>query len=142
MLLIDVNVLVYAHRGDSDSHDAWSTWLGSRVNGSEPWALTVGTLSGFLRIVTNHRVFSIPTPLADALAFVDALCESDTLVVLGPGPKNRSIFLDLVQQTEARGKHIPDAEFAAIAIEHGCELASADRDFSRYPGPRYRHPLR
>jgi toxin-antitoxin system PIN domain toxin len=142
LLLVDTNVLIYAHRADAPEHAAWRSWLELRVNGAEPWAVSVGAIAGFLRIVTNHRVFPLPTPLRDALAFVGALRSSPTLVVVGPGPRTLSIFLELVASTEAKGKHIPDAEIAAVALDHGCELASADRDFSRYPSLRWRHPLR
>jgi toxin-antitoxin system PIN domain toxin len=142
LLLVDTNVLVYAHRADTLDHGAWRSWLEQRANGVEPWAVTVGVIAGFLRIVTSHRVFPTPTPLGEALRFVDALRASQSVVVLGAGPRTVPTFLDLVRSTDARGKHIPDAELAALALEHGCELASADRDFCRYPGLRYRHPLR
>lgn len=76
MILTDVNVLVYAHRRDTQSHEHYADWLAQISGGQEELALTEMTLTGFLRIVTNPRIFSEPATLAQAMAFVDALRRS------------------------------------------------------------------
>ena len=142
MLLPDVNVLVYAHREEAPEHVAYADWLSRVAGGPAPFALSPLVLSGFLRVVTNPRVFKQPTPQATALDFVDHLCKVPTSRVLLPGPANLAIFLRLCRESGATGKLVADAYHAALAVEHGCELVTADADFSRFPGLRWRHPLR
>jgi toxin-antitoxin system PIN domain toxin len=98
-------------------------------------------MSGFLRVVTHPRVFKQPTPIATAVAFVEKLRNSDTVRILDPQDRHLAIFLELCRKTEAIGNRVPDAYLAAIAIEHGATLATADRGFARYPGLRWEHPL-
>jgi hypothetical protein len=98
-------------------------------------------IASFLRLVTNARVFRTPTPLAEALEFVAALRASTSLVVLRPGPRQMDIFLDLCRSSRARGKLVPDAWLAALAIEHGCTWCSCDRDFARFDDLVWEDPL-
>lgn len=141
MLLFDVNVLVYAHRREHPEHARYGAWLTSTVTGSEPYGLSELACSGFVRIVTNQRIFADPTPIETALAFIANLRNRPNAVCLRPGPNNWRLFAGLCAQVEARGKLIADAYHAALAIEHGCEWVTADSDFSRFQGLRWRHPL-
>ena len=143
MLLPDVNVLVYAHRTDSiPSHAEYAEWLSGMATGPEPFALSVLALSGFVRIVTSDRIFSPPSSVDDAFGFIDQLAQRPTARVVGPGPDHMTIFERLCRDTGATGKLVADAQHAAIAIEHGCTMVSTDSDFDRFPGLRWRHPLR
>lgn len=141
MVLPDVNVLVYAHRQDADAHDRYRDWLQDIVNGESAFALSDIVLSGFLRIVTHPKVFRSPSALDDAMQFVNQLRESPIAVSLQPGENHWSIFQRLASHAGARGNLIPDAYLAALAIEHGCEWITTDRDFSRFEGLMWRHPL-
>lgn len=98
-------------------------------------------LSGFLRIATNPRVFSPPAPIERALAFADVLRAHTSTVVLAPGERHWDIFRQLCVDAGARGNLVPDAYLAALAIESGSEWITTDRDFARFPGLRWRHPL-
>ena len=143
MLLPDVNVLAYAHRRDSSpSHAEYAAWLSGLATGPEPFALSVLALSGFVRITTNDRIFSPPSTIEEAFGFVSELVERPTARIVGPGPDHMVIFERLCRAARARGKLVADAQHAAIAIEHGCTLVSTDSDFDRFPGLRWRHPLR
>lgn len=142
MILPDVNVLVYAFREDSPDHEGYARWLQERLDGSEPVALADFVLSGFLRIVTHPRIFHPVTPLNCAVDFVEAVKAASTSVRLRPSERHWSVFLDLCAQAGARGNAIPDAYLAALAIEQGCTLYTADHGFARYPGLRWFHPLR
>lgn len=143
MLLPDVNVLVYAHRSDSiPSHAEYAEWLAGLATGPEPFALSVLVLSGFVRISTNDRVFNPPSTIDDAFGFLLELVERPTARVIGPGPDHLLIFERLCRDAGATGKLVADAQHAAIAIEHGCTMVSTDSDFDRFPGLRWRHPLR
>jgi len=98
-------------------------------------------LAGFLRVVTHPRVFHPPTPLAPALAFTHAFRERANAVLLAPGARHWTIFTKLCRESAARGNLVPDAWLAALAIESGCEFVTTDRDYARFPGLRWRHPL-
>ncbi len=138
---MDVNVLVYAHREDAPDHAAYRTWVEEIVNGNASWAFSEHVLSGFVRIVTHSRIFDPPSPLGTAMTFCHSLRMSPTSVKVSPGDRHWGIFERLCTSAGAKGNLIPDAYFAALAIESGCEWITTDRDFSRFPGLRWRHPL-
>lgn len=141
MLVPDVNVLVYAHREDAPEHDAYATWLRELVTAAEPFALSELVLVGFLRLVTNHRVFREPTPADVAMNFLDQLLARPTCRQIRPGPRHWEIFANLYTATRATGAFVADVQHAAVVIEHGCEWVTSDGDFARIPGLRWRHPL-
>ena len=141
MILVDVNVLVYAHREDAEDHTAYRDWLMGVVNGRPAYGMADLVLSGFLRVVTHPRVFDPPSPLRDALSFVQTLREQSHCVRVEPGPRHWEIFRNLCQSVGARGNLIPDAYLAAFAIETGSQWITTDRDFSRFPELDWRHPL-
>ncbi len=141
MILPDVNVLVYAHREDAPRHNEYRGWLEAMVNGNQSFGLSNLVLSGFLRVVTHPRVFADPTPLESALSFTAALQAGDARVAIAPGDRHWDIFSGLCQEVGARGNLIPDAWFAALAIESGSEWITTDRDYARFSGLRWRHPL-
>jgi len=142
VILPDVNVLIYAHREESPEHDAYARWLTELAVGREPFGLSELVLSGVVRIVTNAKIFRTPTPTATAMRFARSLLERPQAVRLRPGSRHFEIFEELSRQTGATGKLVADAYHAALAIEHGCEWVSTDADFGRFPGLRWRHPLR
>jgi hypothetical protein len=141
MILPDVNVLVYAHREDASRHDEFRAWLEAVLRGPSAYGLSDLVLSGFVRIVTHPRVFEQPTPLADALDFVATIRDQEHRVAVRPGPRHWEIFRSLCEQAEVRGNLVPDAWLAALAIESGSEWITTDRDYTRFPGLRTRHPL-
>ena len=142
MLLPDVNVLIYAHVEDSTpDHAQYARWISRLATGPEPFALSVLVLSGFIRIVTNPRIFKPPSTLNQSFAFVSALAERPTARIVGPGPDHMEIFEQLCRASGARGTLVADAQHAAVALEHGCTMVTTDSDFSRFPGLRWQHPL-
>lgn len=141
LILPDVNVLVYAHREDAANHVAYRRWLEDVVNGDESFGISELVLSGFVRVVTHAKVFNKPSPLADALAFAAQLREPPNSVRVAPGPRHWDLFRRLCTDIGAKGNLVPDAYLAAMAIESGSEWITTDRDFSRFSGLRWRHPL-
>ena len=139
MILADVNVLVYAHRVDAPDHLRYRDWLLNAVNGDAAYGMSDLVLSGFLRVVTHPRVFRRPTPLKVALAFVTEIRERPNCVPVIPGSRHWEIFAHLCKTVGARGNLIPDAYFAALAIESGTEWVTTDGDYARFPGLRLRH---
>ena len=130
---------MYAHREDADRHEAYRDWLLRAVDDEQPYGVSDLVLSGFLRVVTHPRVFMQPTPLAQALAFCNALRSNGTPIE--PGRRHWQIFKRLCTDVGARGNVIPDAFLAAIAIESNSEWITTDRGFRRFPRLRVRHPL-
>jgi toxin-antitoxin system PIN domain toxin len=141
VILPDVNVLVYAFRGAAPGHPDYHDWLQDQVNRQEAFGLSELVLSGALRILTHPRVFSPPTPTAAALAFLEVLRSAPNCVLVQPGARHWEIFTRLCATANAKGNLVADAYLAALAIEHGCEWITTDRDFARFPGLRWRHPL-
>ncbi len=141
MILLDVDVLVHAFHEGSPDHRAHREWLLATVASDEPFGLSELVLSGFVRVATHPRVFDPPAPVGDALAFADALRSQPNAIVVAPGGRHWEIFERLCLAAGAKGNLVPDAYLAALAIESGCEWITSDRDFSRFPGLRWRHPL-
>jgi uncharacterized protein len=141
MLLPDVNVLIYAHRRESPEHERYAEWLTRLAEGPEPFAISELGASGFVRIVTNSRIWDEATATEDALEFIERLRIRSNARLLTHGSASWDIFVRLCVAARARGKLVADAYHAALAIEHGCELVTTDSDFARFPGLRHRHPL-
>ncbi|MGD2113854.1 MAG: type II toxin-antitoxin system VapC family toxin [Acidobacteriota bacterium] len=137
----DINVLIYAHREDAPEHERYAAWLRRLASGPEPFALSSWILSGFLRIVTNPRIFDPATPTDTAIAFCRRLRNRPHAVSVAPGPRHWRILVDLIERADVRGALVSDAHLAALAIEQGCELVTTDGDFGRFPDLRWRHPL-
>lgn len=138
MLLADVNVLIYAHRPDSPEHRMANEWLTGALEGDEPVGVSELVLSGFLRVVTNHRVYREPSPVDVALGFCDAVREAPAAVALRPGPRHWAIFASLCRTVGARANVVPDAFHAALAIENRATWITTDRGFARFPGLSWR----
>jgi toxin-antitoxin system PIN domain toxin len=141
LILPDVSVLVYAHRRDAADHAAFRDWLESLLNGDESYGITRQVLGSFIRVVTHPRVFKTPSRIEDAFRFASQLLKLPNAILIEPGPRIWEIFERLCQEHNARGNLVPDAWFAALTIESGCEWITTDRDFSRFKGLRWRLPL-
>jgi toxin-antitoxin system PIN domain toxin len=141
MRCVDVNVLIYAHREDLPEHREYQRLLENLANGEEPLGLPDHVASGFVRVVTNRRVFNEPSSPADAWAAVDDLLSAPATMQLRPGPRHWDIFRRLAADIDARGNDIADAYLAAYAVEANATWLSADRGFARFDRLRWRHPL-
>lgn len=142
MVLPDVNVLVAAYRDDAPEHKSCRPWLENVLGGDEAFAVSDLVLSGFLRIVTHPRVFIHPSPRDEALKFANVIRSQPQCIPVNPGPRHWEIFTRLYREAETLGNLIPDAYFAALAIESGCEWITLDRDFARFEGLRWSRPAR
>lgn len=141
MLAIDVNVVISACRADAPDHEEMRTWLETAVNDPEPVGVSDVILGATVRILTHPRVFSPATPLGQALAQTADLRAHPGVVTMAPGMRHWEIFEGLCRSAQVRGNLVTDAQQAALAVEHGATWISKDRDFARFPGLRWRHPL-
>jgi toxin-antitoxin system PIN domain toxin len=141
VILIDANILVYAHVRSLRQHDRARTWLDGELGGASRVGLPWPSLLGFLRLVTNPRVFQRPEAMADAWAQVSAWLDADVAWIPQPTERHRDVFASLLGAPGMQANLVPDAHLAALAIEHGLELCSTDGDFARFPALRWRDPL-
>lgn len=141
MRCVDVNVLLYAHREDLPQHGEYRALLDEWANADEPLGVADLVFSGFLRVITNRRVFSDPFPIEQALQSVDDLLEAPAVMKLCAGERHWSIFRRLVAEAGATGNDVADAYLAAYAVENNAVWLSADRGFARFSLLRYKHPL-
>jgi toxin-antitoxin system PIN domain toxin len=141
MLMPDVNILVYAHRADLEWHEGYARWLEGVVDGDEPFALSTLVAVGFVRAVTDTGVPGGATPLPIALAAVEQLAAHPRCRLATPGPTHIDDVLRLCRAVGATGKHVADAQHAAIAIAEGATWATRDADFGRFEahGLRWQH---
>ena len=142
MIAVDTNLLVYAHRGESEWHAIAKACLVDLANSGNPWAIAWSSLQEFLAIVTHPRIYSPPTPRATAFEAIKAWQNSPGLHLLHEGPG----YLDKLERVCARsriaGGKVHDARIAAICLNHGIAMLwTADRDFSLFPELKTRNPL-
>ena len=142
MIAVDTNILVYAHRVDSEWHDHAAKCLRELAEGRAPWAIPWPCVHEFLAIVTHPRIYDPPTPITAALDQMDAWLESPSLVLLTEAGDYWAALRPLLEAGRVVGPRIHDARIAALCRSHGVrELWTADRDFSRFPALVSRNPL-
>jgi toxin-antitoxin system PIN domain toxin len=140
MFLLDVNVVLAAHRDDHPHHRPVRAWFDAMLAGDEPFAVPVTVWASFLRLATNRMIFEVPTPRADAFAFIEATRAQPLHVPIAPGARHLSILRRLCDEGDAVGHLVAAAAIGAVAVEYACELVTLDRDFARFPSVRHMRP--
>jgi toxin-antitoxin system PIN domain toxin len=142
MIAVDTNILVYAHRRESEWCPAAYAAVKRLAEAEEPWAIPWPCIHEFLAIVTHPRIYDPPTPLGKAFAQVDLWLESPSLRLIGEMRGHWNELQAIAIRGKVRGGAIHDARIVAICREHGVrELWSADRDFARLGGVTVKNPL-
>lgn len=142
MIAFDTNILVYAHREDSTWHEAADRCVSGVAESGAPWAIPWPCVHEFLAIVTHPRIYDPPTPLEHALEQVACWLEMPTLVMLTETTQHWPSLRTLLEAGRAIGPQVHDARIAALCRQHGvAELWTADRDFGRFAGLRFKNPL-
>lgn len=140
MILPDVNVLIQAFRADAPEHRICKQWLDGVVMGDARFGVSLLTMAALVRISTNRRVYVRPSALEEAFGFCEDVLGQPHCQIVEPGERHWEIFRRLCIETDTRGSRVTDAWFAALAIEHGCEWITFDRNFARFPGLKWRVP--
>lgn len=142
MILVDANLLVYAHVASLPQHAAAHAWLDQRLNGGAPVGLPWPSLLAFLRLVTNPRIFPRPETPAGAWRQVRQWLDCPSTWIPQPTERHREVLGRLLEFQSFKANLVPDAHLAALAIEHGLTLCSTDGDFGRFAGLKWEDPLR
>lgn len=141
MILVDANLLLYAEDRLNSRHEAARTWWDAQLSASGPVCLCWPVLDAFIRIGTNPRVFDRPLTLDAALTRVESWLAQPCTRLVVPTERHWVVFQQMLRGGQATGNLVADAHLAALAVEHGCEVASTDADFARFPGVKWRNPL-
>ena len=140
MILADVNVLIYAFRKEQTHHAVSRAWLERTVEGEAAYGVSRLVLSAVVRLLTSSRIYKPAETHDDAFHYCRWLVERPNAILVEPGERHWAIFERLCRDTNTRGPSVTDAWFAALAIEHGCEWITLDRDFARFPGLKWSVP--
>ena len=140
MKLADVNVLIYAFRADMPGHSVCKDWLDRLILDDTAFAVSRQVLSAVVRITTRGGFNMNPSSLEEAFGFCDDILSQPHCRIVEPGDRHWTIFERLCRDTDTRGPRVTDAWLAALAIEHGCEWITLDRDFARFPGLKWAVP--
>jgi toxin-antitoxin system PIN domain toxin len=142
MIFLDANLLIYAVNSDAPQHLQANTWVQETLNGQRgPVALSWLTLVAFVRIITNAKIMTAPRSLDEALNLVDSWLALPDVTLISAGLNHARHFESVCRASKAKGNLVTDAHLAALAIEHGCELASCDTDYAKFPGLHWINPL-
>jgi len=140
VVIVDANVLLYAVDDTSMHHHGAHAWLDGALAGTETVGLAWIVLLAFIRIGTNSSVFPTPMTADEAMGQVEAWLGAPAAVVAQPTPRHASLLRGLLRDTGTAGNLTTDVHLAALALEHGADIVSYDRDFARYGGVRHRLP--
>lgn len=141
MILVDANLLIYAHVSSFPQHEHARAWLDERLNGPAPVGLPWTSLLAFLRIVSNPRVFEKPEPIADAWKQVLSWLEGARTWIPQATERHAEVLSEMLAAPGVQANLVQDAHLAALAVEHGLILCSTDGDFGRFSGLRWENPL-
>ena len=140
-MLVDANLLLFAVHEGSPFHAAARAWLTEQLNGARRVGLPWQSLAAFLRIATHPRAFERPLQPAEAWARVTDWLDAAPTWIPTAGERHAEILGELVVRHDIRGNLVPDAQLAALALEHGLTVASTDTDFARFTDVRWENPL-
>lgn len=141
MTLPDGNILIYAVDKGAPHHDAARRWLELQLSGTESVAFAWVALLAFIRLTTRFGIFSQPLTISEAFGYVNEWLARPPALVVHPTDRHQAIVRKLLDDSGTAGNLVTDAHLAALAIEHGAVIATADRDFGRFSGLRVIYPL-
>lgn len=141
MIIVDVNLLLYATMDAYTQHTRAKEWWEGALSGDEQVALTVPAVFGFTRLGTSSRLYTDPLTVTEAVDYVREWLKRSPVTLLHPGPRHLDHAFGLLEQVGTGGNLTTDAQLAALAIENQATVYSNDSDFGKFPGLRWVNPL-
>lgn len=141
MILVDANILIYAYNETASEHVAARAWLRANLAGSQSVAFSWLAIMAFVRVSTNRKIFIKPYSTNEAFDIVQNWLSAPRSAILWPGDEHLGIVKRLAHESGVYGARLTDAHIAALAIEHGVELATTDSDFKVFVGLKFKNPL-
>lgn len=141
MIVPDANLLIYAYDSKSDLQPRARRWLEQILSGSDTVGLTWLSIGAFLRISTNLKLGRSQLPVVAATRLIDTWLARRVVRVLAPGDRHWTLFKEMLIVGQVQGPNTTDAQLAALTVEYGGVLHTADRDFARFPGLHWVNPL-
>jgi toxin-antitoxin system PIN domain toxin len=140
VVIVDANVLLYAVDSATTHHEPARIWLDASLGGTEAVGLAWIALLAFVRIGTNPSILPNPMSADDAMGQVERWLAAPSAVVPNPTARHASLLRGLLRDSGTSGNLTTDAHLAALALEHGADIVSYDRDFRRFAGVKHRLP--
>jgi hypothetical protein len=141
MILVDVNLLLYAQDTRGENYAAANQWWNEQLSGTETIGLAWTVLTAFVRIGTHPRAYQYPQTLKEAIAHVQSWLDQPCVRIIEPTEAHWEIFQKLLLEGNAVANLVTDAHLAALAVEHNCTLYSTDLDFARFRSLKWKNPL-
>lgn len=141
MIVPDVNILLYGLNAESPFYSRAKAWVEATFSSGETIGLPWVVILGVLRTSTSSRVFGQPLTSIQAFELIEGWLNLPSIVVIHPGPRHHAVLRELLEEAGTAGNLVIDAHLAALAVEYGGVVATADRDFGRFPGLRVVYPL-
>lgn len=141
MIILDVNVLIFAYNEDAPQHQRAREWVERALSGAETIGLPWAVVHGFLRVTTNTPAIQPPLAMSEAVAIVEEWFTSAAVTLIEPGPRYWTIFRQLLVDAGVEGALVSDAHIAALAIENNASVCTTDRDFRGFPRLHVINPL-
>lgn len=140
-MLVDANILLYSIDESSQFHERAQAWLVEALNGTRRVGLPWMSLNAVLRIATNPRATLNPLAPDHAWRFIDAWLDAPAAWVPEPGRSHQTILRRLMTEHDIRGALVTDAVLAALCVEYGLTMVSADSDFARFAEVEWLNPV-
>ena len=140
-MILDANILIYAHNEDAPEFRNTNSWLSAALSGNEVIGFSWLVILAFLRISTSNRLFSAPLTIGEARDVIDGLLALPNVEVIGPTDNHWTILQTLIKEGQVKGPLVMDAHLASLCIEHNATLATNDRDFARFAGLKTTNPV-
>jgi len=141
VIVVDINVLIYAYGSDFSQHSKARAWVESAFSSAEPVRIPWAVVHAFLRLMTKGKILANPLTIAEAVSIVNEWFTSGATSLIDPGPRYWDVLQELLMSSNVRGDLVADAHIAALAIENDAVVCTADRDFDRFPGVRVFNPV-
>lgn len=141
MIVVDANLLIYSYDTDSSRHATSRAWVEKIFSDVDPVGLPWQTVSAFLRVMTNRKLPGSRLTVEQATQIVEEWLEQPNVRIIVAGDEHWSVLKRMMIEGRASGPLVSDAEIAALTMEYGGVLYTADRDFARFPGLRWKNPL-